>query len=230
MTSLTLPKPLTPGTLENVDDVTSNFTAIRTLMNGGLDGDNLSQATGEALAVPATNLPRRAKGAIVSGGAFVLSPTYGVVARCPTVVVPTAGLLHITLWAGVSLAGYSPGTVAIAIQLNGVIARSRFGVASGASSGLMELTGISLPAPVGPLTGGVFYTQPGDTGLASTISTNGLYADSYSSGFPMGTTIPVVVNAGAYVVDFVAKLETATGMFVQLSSGAPSFTVRVEAF
>lgn len=230
MTSLTLPKILTPGALENVDDVTSNFTAVRTLMNGGLDGDNLSQATGEALAVPATNLPRRAQGTLVSGGSYVLTTTYGVVARCPAVVMPTTGLLHISLWATMSLVAYAPGTVAVAIQLNGVTARSRFGVASGASGGLMELTGISLPAPVGPITNGIVYTQPGDTGLAATVSTNGFFVDDYAAGHPLGTSIPLAVNAGSYVVDLVAKLETATGMILGLSSAAPSLTVRAEGF
>lgn len=230
MTSLTLPKTLTPGALENVDDVTSNFTAVRTLMNGGLDGDNLSQATSEAISASSSNIPRRAKGYLFLSGATVTTTTYVPVFRCPTIVVPVAGLLHISLWMRISLAGYSPGTVAVAIQLNGVTVRSRFGVASGASGGLMEQTGISLPAPVSGFTGGVVYTQPGDTSLASTVSTNGFPADPFTTGFPMGTAIPVAVNAGSYVVDLVAKLETATGLNLVLSDSAPSFTVRTEAF
>lgn len=221
MSALTIPKTLRPGDFENVNDVTDNFTAIRTLVNGGLDGDNLSQATDEALSLSGTNYPRRGRTELhllsVSLGA-----TYTTVIRAPTVVIPTGGILHVsmTCWASITLS--TTQVISYAIRLNGTTARSRFGVASGASGGLMEVTGLSLASPGTP-TGALLYTDITDISLGSTVSTNGSGAIDTQ---PTGAFVPIVVTPGAYVVDLVARVDSGTD--VLFSQGA--LRVRTEGF
>lgn len=226
MALLTLPNTLTPGTFEDVGDVQENFAAVRSLINGSLDGDNLSQASGEALSVSSTNAPRRGR-TPSAAGLSITSSTYVLAARCPTVVMPTSGLLHVSLWARAALAGFTAGTVMFAVQLNGVTARSRFGVLAAESGGLMELT-ISLMAGARPDAN--LVTANVDAGLTSLFSADTDPVDDQSNGHALGAPVPIAANAGAYTVDLVAKVGTATGFFTDFGSIRGHFTVRTEAF
>jgi hypothetical protein len=222
VSTLTLPKTLTPGTYENVGDVQDNFTAIKTLVNGGLDGDNLAQASAEALAVSATNVPRRGLGTNVAG-VVVSSPTYTQLLRAPVVVMPSVGILHVSMLMATLLPATTSATISYAIQLNGTTARSRFGVASGASSGLLEVTGLSL-AYLGTPSGAMLFTDNNDVGLGSLVSTFGYPAGDQTQ--PVGVFVPIAVAAGAYVVDVVGRMDT--GASVLFRNG--SLRVRAEGF
>lgn len=225
MTLLTLPNTLTPGTFEDVNDVQENFVAVRTLVNGNLDGDNLAQATAESLSVAASNVPRRGRAPSTSA-ATITTSMYTLVARCPTVVMPTSGILHVSLWARCALAGYTAGTAVVAVQLNGVTARSRFGVVAVESGGLMELT-VNL---AGSRPDALVITAPVDAGLSSLLSADSDPFDDQPNGHPVGPAIPLVVNAGAYTVDLVAKTGTATGFAMDLGNIRGHFWVKAEGF
>lgn len=224
MATLTLPNTLTPGTFEDVGDVQENFVAIRSLVNGGLDGDNVSQATGEALSLSATNYPRRGRAALslldVGVGA-----TYTQIIRAPAVVMPAAGILHVSMTCWAVVTGGTTQVISYAIRLNGATARSRFGVApaSGASTGLMEITGLSIASPGTP-TAALLFTDTTDTGLGSLISTNG--TGGAVDAQPAPAFAPIVVSAGACVVDLVARVDSGTD--VLFYQGA--LRVRTEAF
>lgn len=58
MTQLVLPKTLTPGAAENVQDVQDNFVAVRTVINGQLGADNVQDKTltGQELASNAVKI------------------------------------------------------------------------------------------------------------------------------------------------------------------------------
>lgn len=229
MTALTLPNTLTPGTFEDVGDVQENFDALRSLVNGGLDGANLSQAAGEALAVSGANIPRRgAQNAILNSSQYVtLTAAYQRLVRAPTVVMPSAGLLHVSAM-GILAAG-STATWSICLQLNGVIARSRFGVApaSGVSVGLMERTGMTL----GPaISSTLWFTDTGDTGWGSLFAPP---PDTPAGTSPFTATrmltafVPIVAGPGSYVVDVLARHDTGATVITNFDA---SIYVRTEAF
>lgn len=225
MPPLVLPSTLTPGTFENVNDVSANFTALRTLVNGGLDGANLSQSTGEALSVSGTNIPRR--GAETFGldptQTVVLTGTYQRLKRAPTVVMPTGGLLHVAAFGEMQI--MNAVTWRLCVQLNGVIAKSRFGTApaSGASVGLMERV---MSTASSTMT--LWYTDPGDTGLGSLDSLLG-YPDSPAYRDRMLTAfIPIVVGPGSFVVDVCARQDAGPAL-VSVNVDAIIF-VKTEAF
>lgn len=138
MALLTLPATLAPGS--DAEDIQANFVATRAVVNGGLDGTNLSPATAETVGTSATNAARR--GITTSLSDTLLTSSYTVVSRAPTVTVPANGILHVSL-IGFLQAAFG-GTASFAIQCNGVTVRSRFGVASGASSGLMEVLTVAV--------------------------------------------------------------------------------------
>lgn len=221
MTLLTLPKTLTPGTFENVGDVQDNFTAIKTLVNGGLDGDNLAQASAEALGVSATNNVRRGLGS--TSLLDISSSVYVQLLRAPTVVMPTVGILHVSMLTACSVVLGTGALISYAVRLNGITARSRFGVASGVSGGLMEVTGLGIISP-GTVTGGILYTDNNDAGLGALLSTNGTGSTIQTQ--PVGVFVPIAVSAGSYVVDVVARVDS--GSDVLFNSG--SLRVRAEGF
>lgn len=211
MPSLVLPNTLTPGAYEDVGDVQENFTAIRSLVNGGLDGTNLSQTAGEQLGVSATNYPRRSSVSWL-GTVPVTSSTYTQIGRAPVVTMPTAGVLHVALWTWCRDTPGTGGTVSVCVQLNGVTARSRFGVApaSGVSSGRMELVGFGVPATTGHSLGAyvLVHSDTTDTGLNYLASSNVGPVDNTAAGHPVGAFVPITVGPGNYVVDFMARADT----------------------
>jgi hypothetical protein len=223
MSALTLPKTLRPGDFENVNDVTDNFTAIRTLVNGGLDGANLTQATGEALSATATNTPRRAMQSrpLDSTEAKVLNGTYQRLIRAPAVVMPTGGLLHVSAMGIMDVFGAV--TWRLCIQLNGVIVRSRFGVASGASGGLMERT----MSTAGSTT--LWYTDISDVGLGQVDATAGeLPLEASFGSRPIGAFVPIAVGPGSFVVDVLAIQDA--GPALAATNAAAVIYVRTEGF
>jgi hypothetical protein len=232
MTLLTLPNTLVPGAYEDVGDVQENFVATRAIVNGGIDGENLSATTSEYLGLSATNYPRRGDGDTVPGLGAITGTTYTPILRCGPVVMPTAGILHVSLWMPISMVAYTGGTASFALQLNGTTIRSRFGVASAGSGGLMELTA-TLPTPGGvgtSIPGAVLYTDLVDVGLGILTSSDGLPSNETTFGHPGGAPLPVAVNAGSYVIDLVGKVGTAAGFIATLGPTSAPFAVRAEAY
>lgn len=204
MPPLVLPNTLTPGTFEDIGDVSENFAAISTLVNGNLNGANLSQATGEALSVSGTNIPRRGSETfpLDSTQTVVLTGTYQRLKRAPTVVMPSGGLLHVAAFGEMQL--LNAVTWRLCVQLNGVIAKSRFGTApaSGVSVGLMERI-MSTSASSAT----IWYTEANDTGLGSLDSPFG-YPDSPAFKDRMLTAfVPIVVGPGSFVVDICGRMD-----------------------
>lgn len=223
MTALTIPNTLTPGTLEDVGDVQENFVAIRSLVNGGLDGTNLTQTTDEALSLSGTNAPRRAAQSrpLSSTEAVALTSTYQRLIRAPAVVMPTGGLLHVSAMGTMDVV--SAATWRLCVQINGVIARSRFGVASGASGGLMERTMSTTGANT------LWYTDISDIGLGQVDGGVGeLPLDPSFGTRPMGAFVPIVVGAGSYVVDMMGVMD-AGATFACVNTDAIVY-VRTEGF
>lgn len=203
MSTLTLPRTLVPGAFENVNDVQDNFVAIRTLVNGGLDGDNFSQATAEAVSASATNASRHGLGSTLLLN--VTTGSYVQLLRAPVVVMPTVGILHVSMFVTVTVSPSTTRLISYAIRLNGTTAKSRFGAVSAASGGLMEVTGLGITSPGTP-TGGILYTGNTDNGLDALLSTNGGGATQQTQ--PVGVFVPIAVAAGSYVVDVVAKVDS----------------------
>lgn len=227
MSTLTLPNTLTPGTLEDIGDVQENFTAIGTLVNGGLDGANLAQVVSEQLAVSAPNYPRRAPAiAGATESVALASSTYTRIVRVSTIIVPTGGFLHVSFLATAFLFTGSAAVISFAVQLNGVTARSRFGVTSGASTGLMEKTGVAIPAASGNATWAQLFTDPTvDIGLGAVVSSlDG--PGGMTTTRPVGAFIPIVVNPGSYTVDVIGRLDS--GPTITVSDWRAY--VRTEAF
>lgn len=208
MSTLTLPRTLVPGAFENVNDVQDNFVAIRTLVNGGLDGDNFSQASAEALGVGATNAVRHGLGSTLLLN--VTTGSYVQLLRAPVVVMPTVGILHVSFLVAVVVSLGTSSLISYAVRLNGTTAKSRFGSVSGASTGLMEVTGLGVTSTGSP-TGGVLYTGNTDNGLDALLSTNGTGAAQQTQ--PVGVPVPIAVAAGSYVVDVVAKVDSGADVF-----------------
>ena len=224
MSVLVPPNTLTPGTFEDVGDAQENFDAIQALVNGGLDGANLLPVTADQLSVSSTNNLRRGAGSVV-GLSVPVGSAYTLIMRAPTVVMPVSGVLHISALAITVVASGTAQSISFAIRLNGVTARSRFGVApaSGVSSGLMEITGLAVTS-FGSPTGAALYTDTVDSGLSALVSTNGVATGITTQ--PTGVFVPVSVAAGSYVVDFVARVDTGTS----LAFTEGSLRVKTEAF
>ncbi|HZA18974.1 MAG TPA: hypothetical protein VE645_19190 [Pseudonocardiaceae bacterium] len=97
MTDVVLSHTLTAGTPENVAHVQQNFEDLRDGINGGLDGDNLTMAAGQALGLNATGTVRRGA-SVVATEESTSSTSYTLLAtpdRVSNVVLPTNGRLYI---------------------------------------------------------------------------------------------------------------------------------------
>jgi hypothetical protein len=185
MTLITLPRTIVPGTPENAAHVQENDEAIRDVVNGSLDGDNLTATTASRLGLSSSSITRSGVLAIVTQETRT-SATYGLMTtadRIQNVALPTNGLLHVLYqaewWE----------TVAGAARAAIFIGTDQLRALGGASDGA--------PIVQEALKGG------GSVGTSSPLGTNssGLSGQGGSVAFARGSMLPVIAggdNAGAF--------------------------------
>lgn len=199
----TLPKTITPGTPENASDVQSNDAALLAALNGQLDGDNLTAAAARAAGISdSTNIRRGSS--IIATSESITNAAYAVLTtpdRVSNIVVPSAGILHVSLWAMVTKAvGTAGDNISAAIfiganQAKGIISSVAETTVGGGVAGGM--TGLVYT--------GVTTTVPDIQGQNSVGA-----ADDTATGHLVGLFIPFVVNAGTYTIEVRWKRSGAT--------------------
>lgn len=202
MTSVGAGFTIATGGQRNASQLQSNFTDIRSVVNGGLDADNLSTATGQALALSQTGAVRRGKSIIatsesIAGTSYAALTTPDSVA---SIVVPTNGVLWVSFWCQMTKSvGGASETASVGLFLGANQARSRFGVApaSGVSGGLFETTVFSTFVPSASA---AVFTDYVDSAMANLPSGSGAPADDTTNGHPVGAFVPIAVTAGTYTV------------------------------
>lgn len=210
MTTLAYTNTLTAGQPENVSQVQQNFVDARTVLNGGLDGDNVSTATAQALgltttaAAPGGAAVRRGK-SIIATAENIAGTSYATLTtpdRVASLVVPSNAIVWVSFWCEllktVGGAGES-GSVGLFFGANQV--KSRFGTApaSGVSGGLFE--GLTLLSGAGTPQACIAFTDYVDPGISSLTSSSGEPVDDTTNGHPVGAFVPLVIAAGTYTVE-----------------------------
>lgn len=204
MPTVNLTNTLAAGQPRDVTKVQQNFVDLRTAVNGGLDGDNLTSAARQALGLSDSSNVRRGKSIIatseaIGGAAYAALTTPD---RVSNVVVAANSLLLVSYWAsGLKTVGGAAETYSMGLFLNGAQVKSRFGTApvSGASGGLFEQAGIS--GGTTPTVSHLLFTDSTDDGFNELFSGNGGPIDDTANGHPVGIFVPIVVAAGTYTVE-----------------------------
>lgn len=235
MSTLTYTNVLVANVPEDVTKVQQNFVDARTVLNGGLDADNVSTATAQNLgltttaAAPGGAVVRRGKSIIATSEA-IAGTSYAALTtpdRVASIVVPTGGLLWVSYWAILTkTVGGAGETASIGLFLGGNQAKSRFGTApaSGASAGNFGIDGLFSAG--GVTTAAVAYTDNVDAGMGTLLSTSGSPVDDLTNGHPIGAFVPVVVTPGTYTVEF--RFKKTAGTVCTVSNRR--MYCRVEAF
>lgn len=228
MTTLTYTNTLVAGTVENVTAVQQNFVDARTVLNGNIDGDNMTAATKNAIALSDTSVIRRGK-SIIATSETIAGTSYATLTtpdRISSLVVPTNAVVWVSYWCAVNKsAGATTDTFAAGLFFGANEVRSRFGVAAaGVSGGLMEAAGVT-SGTAAPLLTNVFtdYTDAGWNTLSSAAT---LPVDDTTNGHPVGAFIPITIAAGTYTLE--VRFKKLAGATCAVS--ARRFYAKVEAY
>lgn len=230
MTTLAYTNTLVAGTPENVASVQQNFVDARTVLNGNIDGDNMTAATKNAIALNDSTVIRRGKSIIATSEA-IAGVGYAVLTtpdRISSLVVPANAVVWVSYWCAVNKsAGGTADTFAAGLFFGANEVRSRFGVSAGAglvSGGLMEAAGVTT-GTAAPLLGNVF-TDYTDAGWNTLFSAATLPVDDTTNGHPVGAFVPITIAAGTYTLEVRFKKTAGTTAAVS----ARRFYAKVETF
>lgn len=228
MTTLAYTNTLTAGTPENVAAVQQNFVDARTVLNGSIDGDNMTAATKNAIGLSDSTTVRRGRSIIATSEA-IAGTGYAALTtpdRVASVVVPANGVLWVSYWCQmIKTVGGSSETASIGLFLGSNQVKSRFGTApaSGVSGGLFEVTAFSTFVPSVTVAA---FTDFVDSGMAVLTSGSGAPADDTTNGHPIGVFVPIAVAAGTYTVEM--RFKKTAGATV--SASTRRLYVKAEAF
>lgn len=204
MPTINLTNSLAAGQPRDVTKIQQNFVDLRTAINGGLDGDNFTSATRQAMGLSDASNIRRGS-AVIATSQSIAGTSYAALTtpdRVSNVVVAANSLLLVSYWCvGLKTVGGTSETYSMGLFLNGTQVKSRFGIApaSGVSAGLFEQAGIA--GGLAPTTSHCLFTANTDDGFDELFSGNGAPADDTAAGHPVGTFVPIVVAAGTYTVE-----------------------------
>lgn len=225
--ALVIPNTLQPGTYEDAAALQADFAAVRSYLNGSLDGNSPTSTVAQQLSLDAASVNRRERATSWPNDPIVFGDPYKSVARLGPIEMVTGGVLHIGFRLAAQRSGaipYGASTMDVALQLNGTIIRSRFGVApaSGASTGELSYIGAPFPASPGVDDHTLFFSQWTDSAIGILYA-----ATDFPSGPISGAPIPVAVDPGTYVVDLVARVGSGNSNFFMNS---PDLYCKAEAF
>lgn len=190
---LTYTRTLIAGTAENVNHVQDMFNDARTIINGNIDGDNLSTLTGQSTGVSATGLIRRGK-CIIATEESRTNVAYGLLTtpdQVDNIVVATDGLLFVKYSALVKSSNINQGQTSIFL--------------SGTQAVGVSGTGAPV-ASNGPVFGGtaddydVLYTSVANSPASILELTTGVGQASRGTPIRLGSAICFEVAAGTYTV------------------------------
>lgn len=229
MTTLAYTNTLTAGQPENVSQVQQNFVDARTVLNGGIDGANLSTAAKDAIGLSDATTVRRGKSIIattenIAGAGYATLTTPD---RVASLVVPANAVVWVSYWCEfLKTAGGAGESGSAGLFFGANQVKSRFGVlpASGVSAGLFEAAIVLGGVAAGQAA--VVFTDFVDAGMAALISATGEPVDDTTNGHPVGAFVPVVVAAGTYTIEM--RFKKTAGATVAISKRR--LYCKVEAF
>lgn len=229
MTTLAYTNTLIANTNEDVSKVQQNFVDARTLLNGNLDGANLSTATKDAIGLSDATTVRRGK-SVIATSENIAGTSYATLTtpdRVASLVVPSNAIVWVSYWCTMikSVGGVGEtGSCGLFFGSNQI--RSRFGnaPASGVSGGLFEAAGVLTSGT--PVTSALVFTEFVDAGMSSLQSTSGNPADDVTNGHPVGSFVPVAITAGTYTVEM--RFKKTAGATIAVSNRR--LYLKVEAF
>lgn len=222
MSDLNLTNTLTAGTPEDVGDVQENFVDIVTWANGNIDGDNLTAATNQALALNETGTVRRGK-SIIATEESRTNVAYGTLTtpdRVSNIVLPTDGLLYIAFQA--MWKESSSGAAKAAI----FIGSDQLKIATAAAAPAVQETGLGVTA------NNYIPLASAGLGLAIPSSFSAAYTGHVTTGQVVGVNdtgrngwVTVFAAAGTYTISIQFKASTGS-----VTAKERKLWVKAEAF